>query len=77
MTPKEYCESHPTVAIHYILGGMEAKPIKLHTEAYIYFVAGICREKQTYHRCRIRYDEHGGYFKFKGRTIRLSDFINV
>ena len=77
MTPKEYCEKNKTIAIHFLLGGMEIKPIKLHTVPYMYFVAGTCQEKQTYHRCRVFYDQQGGFVVLCGEKIYLSEFIDV
>ena len=77
MTPKEYCESQPTIAFHYIFGGIEAKPIKYVATGYLYVVTGACSKKKTYHKCQIYYDDRGGYIVLQGKTIYLSEFIRV
>ena len=80
MTKKEYCESHRTIGVWD--NEVVACKAKIHGFEYdcgknyncVYFT-GICGEKTTFHRSKIRYYDGNPFFSWGGKDIYFDDVM--
>ena len=81
MTPKEYCESHKSIAYYSGFNGLEIKGIEYGIEDYVYCVSNCWhggKRNRGYHCLKVRYDKNGEAFvQLRGYHVLLSECIRM
>ena len=77
MSLKKQYENVKTFAVCDKFGGIELKDILYGIEDYVIFAAGTMGSVASYHKAKVYYGGSGGFFKYRGRRIRLDECLKV